>query len=510
MIENILYEIDNAFNESENNVLEAIQESCYKALEILENTDDDRDVECFGVFQEAAATATMEKTKTKTDKSTNKDENTDTTNKEEDQKIEKIVTINPRALAAAEKFKADKKKRVEENLSKLTVVKKNKIEKIQKCFKAILKYLNSKYVKTIIEFRDVVLPKYIKSLIKEFKAIVEKHKHVQESAVDDKPSNITNTDIDRIMDEICNDISSTKNIHGSRMENLAKMVVEKEFTTESGIDITSIEKLIEELGKLYVEVEIGYNNDINACKKYTKETELLLVKIKDAMTRLIKEKSEAQGSKAELNNFGKVQDLATKARYDYRYKQHASSTSEFDKAGDAFRDTFSGDVGKKEGVEETAGHAWQGIKLWLFEVIKEANIICGRVMGYYEPPYTINELTGGEKELKKAIPAAGKKIWDDIIIENLQRLISVSISIIKLGFAITATTTTMAPGIGIAVGGVIKWLLKRGAKLSFSSTCKLLFHGFIEKFSYHLKPYAEEADKIIKEIGSNMPPMKGE
>lgn len=57
MIENILYEIDNAFNESESNVADAIIESCTKALEILENSSDDMDVNSFGVYQEAVEAA---------------------------------------------------------------------------------------------------------------------------------------------------------------------------------------------------------------------------------------------------------------------------------------------------------------------------------------------------------------------------------------------------------------------------------------------------------------------
>lgn len=186
MIENILYEIDNAYNESENNVLEAIQESCYKALEILENTDDDRDVECFGVFQEAVATATMEKPETKTDKSTNNDEKTDSKNKKEDQKIEKVVTIDPRVAAAAEKFKADKKKKTEENLSKLATVNAKKYDKAVSFANAVIRFCESKAVKISIK-NLIIYPQFLRAFADEFEKCLSdnSNKVTQESVTED-------------------------------------------------------------------------------------------------------------------------------------------------------------------------------------------------------------------------------------------------------------------------------------------------------------------------------------
>ena len=178
MIENILYEIDNAFNESENNVLEAIQESCYKALEILENTDDDRDVECFGVFQEAAAVAVAEpikrnnitrnvnvaKAKEDDKKKAEAEKNKNKVDNKKDQK-DAVVIDTPKVEKALSEVR---KKKAEENLSKLATVNDKIINKYEKYVDKLQRVLKSKGFKDLLIFIDEY-PDRISTLAKAFK-----------------------------------------------------------------------------------------------------------------------------------------------------------------------------------------------------------------------------------------------------------------------------------------------------------------------------------------------------
>lgn len=281
MIENILYEIDNAFNESENNVLEAIQESCYKALEILENSSDDIDVSCFGVFQEAVAT--MEKPETKTDKSTNNDENTDTTNKEEDQKIEKIVTINPRALAAAEKFKADKKKKTEENLSKLATVNAKIITKYEKYADKLQSIFKSKGFKDLLIFIEEY-PNRISTLAKAFNEYkvtgnIDKNKdeHVSEwttGIMDDANEKIkSGGDTVDIPDTIAKAITTAIVENNKRVTHTDMLVIVEYFVQKYNLTKDDTQKIYEAL----IKEENNFIKDqakiVDVTKKIQKEYE---------------------------------------------------------------------------------------------------------------------------------------------------------------------------------------------------------------------------------------------
>ena len=280
MIENILYEIDNAFNESENNVLEAIQESCYKALEILENTDDDRDVECFGVFQEAVATtATMEKPKTKTDKPTKKDENTDTKNKKEDQKIEKVVTIDPRVAAAAEKFKADKKKKTEENLSKLATVNARKIDKLMAAVKSLTNFFGSKAFTSACNAVDNA-PKIVKMFIDEFKKVINENsgkvKHIQES-VKPKKEKEDNTKFLNME-------------HDQKLSNIMLEITEQALSLKPRVSILHIRYIVNSIVEKYFTNKKTNDIDVDGLKTLVTDLEQELIKTEKATERCVDEK----------------------------------------------------------------------------------------------------------------------------------------------------------------------------------------------------------------------------
>lgn len=232
MIENILYEIDNAFNESENNVLEAIQESCYKALEILENTDDDRDVECFGVFQEAAVavsepikrnniTRNVNVAKAKEDDK-KKAEAEKNKNKGDNKKNQKdaVVIDTPKVEKALSEVRKNK---AEENLSKLANVNARKIDQLSSKFSKMNKNMKSRQYKAA---RSLVigLPAILKSLsdaAKKYK-FNEKNeteqKAVQESAtgviksVNKDPSAKDNT-VQSIVKAIRNSVDNGRSIN---------------------------------------------------------------------------------------------------------------------------------------------------------------------------------------------------------------------------------------------------------------------------------------------------------
>ena len=276
MIENILYEIDNAFNESENNVADAIIESCTKALEILENSSDEVDVSCFGVFQEAVAVKELEK---KTDA------------KKNDNKIEKIVAIDPRVAKAASEMKK-KKEETKKNLSKqidnASVIKiKNQASKFQRV-------IGSKGFKDLMKFADEY-PKRIGELAKAFKEYKPKNKsdknkdkHVTEwttGIIDDVEGGVKeNASIDipnTIAESIKAAIVSGRRISYTDMLGIAEYFSQKYSLSDE--DMTRLyEKLVEERNNFIKD----YAMIVNASKSVQKEYEKRLKKFEKAIGAL--------------------------------------------------------------------------------------------------------------------------------------------------------------------------------------------------------------------------------
>ncbi len=204
MFDNLLYEIDRASNESENNVLEAIQESCIKALDILDNMEDDCDVSAFGVFQEATATAVQEppvKTKESAPpKKPNNGKDSKTGNKDES-----VVMIDPRVAKAAKDLKESKKNAVDSNMAKLATVYQNKLDKYERAINGTIKVFDSDMFKYLYRTTKNI-PKILKTMAdavkKKLSTIKSSNKVVQEAADTDNPNVNENELFDSLYKEL--------------------------------------------------------------------------------------------------------------------------------------------------------------------------------------------------------------------------------------------------------------------------------------------------------------------
>lgn len=511
MIENILYEIDNAFNESENNVLEAIQESCYKALEILENSSDDIDVSCFGVFQEAAVAVAEPIKRNKITRNVNvakakeddkkKAEAEKNKNKEDNKKDQKdaVVINTPKVEKALSEVR---KKKTEENLSKLATVNARQIEKIHKYCNDMIRLLKSKYVKAFVNFRDNIFPNYIKDLIVAFKSVAGKGKHVQEAAeiendmgfFDFTSSKKQNDDaVKNAVNDLFFSFSDANNKMSTvRIKKLVNETIKTYFTNESGeVNTQELEKLLKELGEIY----IGINNKNESDKNIIKKT----------MVSIDKSLHELNKTEFEIDKLGKAQQFLSDMRYNYKYDQdqHAKSSEYFDKASDALQQPVNLD-----NIKDLGANTFAGIIEWLTELLK----FLADVVNH--PLKTLFQL----KNIERVISL----IWSIIKTIFGNALVATAITVTASQFPVfgavfsgimsigDTTSLSLSSGVMAAVTSILAYLVTGAAKKSFGASIKMLVHGFIEKFCHHLKPYTDEVNKIITDLRRNNPFAKGE
>lgn len=318
MIENILYEIDNAFNESEDNVLTAIQESCTKALEILENSSDDIDVSGFGVFQEAAEATAKKEPETK------------------ENNITRHVNM--------------KKAKTEENLSKLAVTGKRQFEKQIEVIKALEHLLKSEYIKLWANIIDNT-PQFLKDLVSALKEVMSSGKSdtkgvVSEAFLYDEKKDLYKRaqSNERAIDYVYTILTAKSyKVNSPRMKFIAETCIAKYYTNENGdIDEAGVNELISRLTSDIAELEKFKEQCTN--KHDIKEADKIIRSYTDFSSRLMQQIKKDESLEND-SKMAKIQKGYNNLLTNYQYHtNHYESSTMFDDAHDKLNE--KGIVGK--------------------------------------------------------------------------------------------------------------------------------------------------------------------